>query len=239
MVRDIIAWSEEVGQKPLIWTQLSVSSQEAKSLAEEAGNATTKIENRIEEIQATTGETVDDIEMMTDRVQSGADTIEDAVTMFDEIADAIQQAESGIREISEATEDQAASTEEVVAMVDEVSGVSQQTAAEATNVSAASEEQASSLSEASSNIQQLSSLAEELHDNVEDFEVGDGTTDPASTNAGVSSGASAPSRPAEQTDSLSEPSVESIEPGTDLSLAGTDGGRDVDPAAEDPPEADR
>jgi len=37
MVRDIIAWSEEVGQKPLIWTQLSVSSQEAKSLAEEAG----------------------------------------------------------------------------------------------------------------------------------------------------------------------------------------------------------
>ena len=37
MVRDIIAWSEEVGQKPLIWTQLSVSSQEAKSLAQEAG----------------------------------------------------------------------------------------------------------------------------------------------------------------------------------------------------------
>lgn len=57
-------------------------------------------------------------------------------------------------------------------MVDEVSSVSQQTAAEATNVSAASEEQASSLSEASNNIQQLSQLADRLHDNVADFDVG-------------------------------------------------------------------
>ncbi|MDZ7682104.1 MAG: CoA-binding protein [Fodinibius sp.] len=37
MVREIIDWSEQAGQKPMIWTQLSVSSQEAKSLAEEAG----------------------------------------------------------------------------------------------------------------------------------------------------------------------------------------------------------
>lgn len=37
MVRDIINWSEESGQKPLIWTQLSVSSPEAKELAEEGG----------------------------------------------------------------------------------------------------------------------------------------------------------------------------------------------------------
>lgn len=37
MVRDVIAWSEDTGQKPLIWTQLSVSSDEAKSLAAESG----------------------------------------------------------------------------------------------------------------------------------------------------------------------------------------------------------
>lgn len=37
MVRDIIHWSEETGQKPLIWTQLTVSSTEAKSLAEKEG----------------------------------------------------------------------------------------------------------------------------------------------------------------------------------------------------------
>lgn len=37
MVRDIVKWTEKSGQKPLVWTQLAVSSPEAKSLAEEAG----------------------------------------------------------------------------------------------------------------------------------------------------------------------------------------------------------
>lgn len=37
MVRDIIKWSGKTGQKPVIWTQLAVSSPEAKSLAEDAG----------------------------------------------------------------------------------------------------------------------------------------------------------------------------------------------------------
>ena len=37
MVREIIEWSEETGQKPLVWTQLGVSSDEAKALSEEAG----------------------------------------------------------------------------------------------------------------------------------------------------------------------------------------------------------
>jgi len=35
MVREIIEWSVETGQKPVIWTQIGVSSEEAKSLAEE------------------------------------------------------------------------------------------------------------------------------------------------------------------------------------------------------------
>ncbi|NGP88070.1 CoA-binding protein [Fodinibius halophilus] len=37
MVQDVIDWSQQSGQKPLIWTQLSVSSPEAKLLAENAG----------------------------------------------------------------------------------------------------------------------------------------------------------------------------------------------------------
>lgn len=37
VLRDIIEWSRKTGQKPLIWTQLDVSSDEAKTLAEENG----------------------------------------------------------------------------------------------------------------------------------------------------------------------------------------------------------
>lgn len=37
MVRDIVEWATKTDRNPLIWTQLDVSSPEAKSLAEEAG----------------------------------------------------------------------------------------------------------------------------------------------------------------------------------------------------------
>lgn len=49
MVRKIIEWSEKTGQKPVIWTQLNVSTDEAKSLAEDAGF--TYIENECMMVQ--------------------------------------------------------------------------------------------------------------------------------------------------------------------------------------------
>jgi methyl-accepting chemotaxis protein len=152
-----------------------VVANEIKGLAEEAADATTTIEERIEDVQETTDSTVGEIDDMRATVESGAETIEDAVEMFDDIANAVQEAEGGIQEISDATDDQAASTEEAVSMVDEVSSVSQQTAAEASNVSAATEEQAASLSEASEALQEMASLADELNTQTATFEVG--TTD--------------------------------------------------------------
>ena len=37
MVTDVVDWSRKTGQKPLVWTQLNVSTPEAKQIAEEAG----------------------------------------------------------------------------------------------------------------------------------------------------------------------------------------------------------
>ncbi|WP_138007320.1 HAMP domain-containing methyl-accepting chemotaxis protein [Halalkalirubrum salinum] len=147
-----------------------VVASEVKSLAEEAAKATAAVEDRIETAQASTTETVEGMEQMSDRVERGSDTIESAIEMFDEIADAVQEAESGIREISDATDDQAASTEEVVSVVDEVASVSEQTAAESSNVSAATEEQTASLAETSETIQELSTLAGDLNEQVTMFE---------------------------------------------------------------------
>ena len=149
-----------------------VVANEIKGLAEEAADATTKIENRIGEVQDTTDSTVDEMAEMQASVESGAETIEDAIAMFDDIANAVQEADDGIKEISDATDDQAASSEEVVSMVDDVSSVSQQTAAEASNVSAATEEQASALSEVSENLQGMSNLSDELRDQMARFDVG-------------------------------------------------------------------
>ncbi|WP_436925741.1 methyl-accepting chemotaxis protein [Halosimplex amylolyticum] len=151
----------------------AVVADEIKGLAAEATSATEEVENRITDIQSTTGETVDDIDRMRDRVESGVTTIEEAIEMFGDIAEAVEAAESGVREISDATDDQAASTEEVVAMVDEVSTVSEETAAEATNVSSASEEQAASINSVSQNVQEMADLAVDLEELVDEFEVTD------------------------------------------------------------------
>lgn len=149
----------------------AVVADEIKTLAGEAGDATSEIEERIEEVQRSTSETVEGIEEMKESVESGAETIERTIQMFDDIAESINEVEDGVTEISEATDDQATSTEEVVAMVDEVSSVAEETAAEASNVSAAAEEQTSSLTDVGENVENLSEVATELHDLVGEFEV--------------------------------------------------------------------
>lgn len=44
MVQEVVEWSKQTSQKPVIWTQIGVSSAEAKKLAEE--NGFTYIENK-------------------------------------------------------------------------------------------------------------------------------------------------------------------------------------------------
>lgn len=44
MVEEIIKWSQSTGQKPLVWTQLDVSTDSARKLAEK--NGLTYVENR-------------------------------------------------------------------------------------------------------------------------------------------------------------------------------------------------
>lgn len=149
----------------------AVVADEIKTLAGEAGDATADIETRIQAVQASTTETVDDIEAMKESVERGAETIEETIRMFDDIAAAIDDVDAGVKEISDATDDQAASTEEVVAMVDEVSSVAEETAAEASNVSAAAEEQTASLADAGENVENLSKIADELNELVAQFEV--------------------------------------------------------------------
>ncbi|RLM57574.1 methyl-accepting chemotaxis protein [Halobellus sp. Atlit-31R] len=181
----------------------AVVAEEIKGLASEAAEATAEIEASISNVQSMTTQTAEEMEAMDEQVERGAETIEDTIQMFDEIAAAVQQAEGGIREISTATDDQAASSEEVVAMADEVSSVSQQTAAEASNVSAATEEQAASLSETTENIQELTQLAESLHEQVSAFEVGDAATGEgvsAADGRAVTPGATGGATAAAQTD---------------------------------------
>ncbi|MFC6726766.1 methyl-accepting chemotaxis protein, partial [Halobium palmae] len=151
----------------------AVVADEIKTLATEAERATDQVEGLIEEIQENADETVADMRSMRDRVETGSETIGEAIDTFDDVAEAIEEAERGVEEISAATEDQASSTEEVVAMVDEVSSVSEETASEAGTVSAATEEQTAAINEVTGNIQSVSESAQSLRERVGRFELAD------------------------------------------------------------------
>ena len=97
-----------------------------------------------------------------------------AIEMFDHISGAIREAEHGVEEISQATENQAVSTEEVVSMVDDVSSVSEETTSETATVSAATEEQTAAINEVTRNIRQVAESAQSLKDLVGRFDVGTG-----------------------------------------------------------------
>ncbi|MFC7204169.1 methyl-accepting chemotaxis protein [Haloferax namakaokahaiae] len=151
----------------------AVVANEIKALAKEASEATDEVEARIDAVRNRADETVEDMQSMQASVESGSATIGDAIEMFDDISDAIREAEHGVEEISEAAENQAVSTEEVVSMVDDVSGVSEVTTSETATVSAATEEQTAAINEVTNNIKQVSKSAESLNDLVGRFEVGD------------------------------------------------------------------
>ncbi len=171
----------------------AVVANEVKSLAEDASAATNEIEQQITEAQSVTDETVDSIDEMTEQVAEGAATIDTTIEVFDEIAETITEAESGMAEISSATDDQAASSEEMAAMVEEALTLSNETATDAANVSTATEQQAASLAEVTQRVQQLSERAAALRDEAAAFETTEGaaqaaaeaeTTTPAATDGG-------------------------------------------------------
>jgi methyl-accepting chemotaxis protein len=124
---------------------------------------------------------VDDIQEMGDRVTSGTETIEDALSSLDELATNVEEVNRSIQAVSTATDDQASSTEEVASMVDEVADAAEQVNNESENVSAAAEEQASSLNEVAQSSQTLANQADELQQLLSQFTIDEGAASPDPT----------------------------------------------------------
>jgi methyl-accepting chemotaxis protein len=150
-----------------------VVADEVKALAEETSDAADKITMLIDRIQRSAEETVTDMQSMGEQVQSGGSTVEEALETVEQVTEQIGEANAGVQQISDVTDQQAASTEEVVSMVDQAVSVTQEASEEAADVSAATEEQTSSLSEVTSTTQSVSELANKLNESVDVFSVGE------------------------------------------------------------------
>jgi len=148
-----------------------VVADEIKSLAEETQEATQDIDELIDDVQSSSSRAVEDMRATGDRVTEGIVTVEDAIESLEEIVDVVDEANTGVQSINEATDDQAASTEEVVSMTDEIGTASERTNEETEDVAAAAEEQTSSIDEVTTQILDLSEQATDLRSLLDEFEV--------------------------------------------------------------------
>ncbi|SFR31036.1 MULTISPECIES: methyl-accepting chemotaxis protein [Halorubrum] len=156
----------------------AVVADEVKQLAEETQDAATEIEELIGATQSQTEGTVTAVRSAEENIAAGADAVEDAAGAFARVSENAAETDEGIREISRATDDQAASTEETVSMAEEVADISQSTADEADAVAEAADEQLTAMNEATAEAGSLAEQAERLGALVRDFDVTGEAADP-------------------------------------------------------------
>jgi methyl-accepting chemotaxis protein len=98
----------------------AVVADEVKSLATETGEHTDRISDNIAAIQEQTAETVEAVEASHERIAVVEARVSDAIEALDDIADAAEEAATGITEVADANDDQAATIEGITNTVEEV-----------------------------------------------------------------------------------------------------------------------
>jgi methyl-accepting chemotaxis protein len=150
----------------------AVVADEVKQLAEETQSAASDIEQRIEEIQSQTGQTVAEARTAEQAMENGAEAVEAVVETFSRVAANADETDAGIQEIRDATDTQAASTEQAVGTIEEVTDISRTTADETAAASTTGQEQAASMSQISASVSSFAERAERLQSSLGKFDVG-------------------------------------------------------------------
>ena len=155
----------------------AVVAEEVKSLAEETQQSAGEIESRIRSVQQSAKASSRAMEQTEERISAGVETVKTSITALERLAEASEQIDTNMTEITRATETQADSVDAVVNHVEDVSEISTQTANAASDVTAAVTEQEQILSEVETASESLSQQAVALRDAVDGFEfVGDDAT---------------------------------------------------------------
>jgi methyl-accepting chemotaxis protein len=147
----------------------AVVADEVKSLAEETRDATEDIETTIEEIQDATETVVADVDETQDNVESGVETVEQAIDALNTVIERVENTNTGIQQISTATDDQAASVQEAVAMVEDVASVSEEVTSQAESVSASSQQGAETSTQVANKADTLATKADQLRALLDEF----------------------------------------------------------------------
>ncbi|MFC6755939.1 MULTISPECIES: methyl-accepting chemotaxis protein [Haloarcula] len=153
----------------------AVVADEVKTLAEETQVSAGEIERLITETQTETGTTVAAAEAADEKMAEGVQAVESVAEAFATVWQNAAEADAGIQEISDATDEQAATAEEVVSMTADAADIGRETTEETASVSAAAEEQAASVGQISGNTIALIEQAERLQELLSQFDVSQAT----------------------------------------------------------------
>lgn len=149
----------------------AVVAEEVRKLAEQSQDAAKKIAGLIGEIQGETDKAVIAMNDGTREVKTGAEAVNAAGAVFQEIAELVTQVSGQVKDISAAIQQTAAGSQQIVGVVKKIDELSKKSADEAQSVSAATEEQLASMEEIASSSQALSKLAQELQAEMAKFHI--------------------------------------------------------------------
>jgi len=149
----------------------AVVAEEVKGLAAETQAATEDVSSQVEQIQARTDATVEIMRETNERVEDGMETIVDGLNSLHEVMTFVAETDTGIQEISDATDDQAERIQDVLAGIDDVADLSHQTREAADAVSAAVERQEQQLDAATGTVKRLSERTGQLRAMTDEFVV--------------------------------------------------------------------
>ena len=147
----------------------AVVADEVRKLAEDSGNAAKQISGLISEIQTGTAEAVSSMQQGSEEVTTGADALNEAVSVIGQVVEAGDIIANMVQDIAAAAQEQSASIEEVTSSVEEVSAISEESAAGTQQASAAVEEQNATMQELSRSAEELSILSGNMKTVVDKF----------------------------------------------------------------------
>ncbi|HCC07812.1 MAG TPA: hypothetical protein DEP72_06620 [Clostridiales bacterium] len=149
----------------------AVVADEVRKLAEKSVNSTSQIESIILEIQSSAAKTVQLMNLNSQKLTEGTETISVTEKSLKKIMDAAQNTAGMVEDISSATFNQTSKSKEVVSSVETLVVTTQQAASCSEEVYASVQEQSARLMEIDSYSEDLNKIANDLSDKVMQFKV--------------------------------------------------------------------